>query len=139
MAPSPPTKQPVEVAVEGAVLVGSISLIALRKLQLPDLAKAVLLALILVAVAAQDRNGYLLRSGTTLVSNAPLTWEPRGKLDSLCGPSQSDTLANPDFLIKAINELEEDMDAELAWPLEPLELKPTEYLAKIFEQSRPYV
>lgn len=135
----PPTKRPVEVAVKGAALVGSISLVALRRLKLPEEAKAALLGLILLAVAEQDRMGYWLRSGATLIPEEPLTWDPRNELVPLCKLSQSETIANPDFLIGALNELEEDMDAELAWPLEPLELKPAEYLVKLFEQSRPYV
>jgi CRISPR-associated protein Csb1 len=134
----PPTKQPVEVAVEGAVLAGSVSLVALRRLSLPEEAKAILLGLILLAVVEQERTGYLLRSGTTLIPEGPLTWDPRDALAPLCKPSQQETIADPDFLVKAINELQEDVDAELAWPREPLELKPTDHLVEIFKQSRPY-
>lgn len=126
----PPKASPLDVAVKGAVLVGAISVNAIRQLRLPDGAKEVLLALALMGLALQHRMGYALRSGTDLVpcEGGPLTLKLMPGGEEL--PVEADSLG------KTIEELLESLPEEVRWPTEPLVLDANEDLEEIYKNAQ---
>ncbi len=137
-----PTIEELGATIDHALHTVVISLPTLRRLRFPvdgnidperdAAARTLLAALALLALAAQDRNGYNLRSRCDLHADGASAFE----LLSADGESKDFSL---DFAAaRALYEqaIEAAKAAGLPWPDEPLRLTPQEKLVQIVAESR---
>jgi CRISPR-associated protein Csb1 len=106
----PPTASPLDVAVKEAVLVGAVSLVGFRNLRLPQEAQEALLALALLGLALQHREGYRLRSGADLVP------ERAGCLTVRALPSGKEVCLEVESLKRELDQRLEQLRETLPWP-----------------------
>ncbi|BFH81901.1 type I-U CRISPR-associated protein Cas7 [Thermus thermophilus] len=125
----PPTASPMDVAVRGAVLVGAVSLVGLRNLRLPQEAQEALLALALLGLALQHKEGYRLRSGADLVP------EEGGCLRVRALPSGEEVCLEVEPLREELDRLLGELPEELRWPGEPVVLQANETLNQLYRNA----
>lgn len=124
----PPSAAPMDEAVEGAVLVGAVSLAGLRALRLPPEAQQVLLTLILLGLALQHREGYRLRSNTDLIPE-----EGCFKVRVLPGGEEICLEVEP--LMQALQNFLERLPEDLRWPKGRLILKANNTLEELYKNA----
>jgi len=141
----PPTASPLDMAVKEAVLVGAVSLVGFRNLRLPQEAQKALLALALLGLALQHKEGYRLRSGADLVP------KDAGCLMVRALPSGEHFCLEVESLRKELNQCLKKLrkkERKLVWPdslkelsedwpwrKEPILLKASEKLNELYKKG----
>jgi CRISPR-associated protein Csb1 len=122
------------VTIDYAEMRQVVTLAGVRKLRFGNAeqnaaARTCLVALGVLAAVAQDRTGYALRSGCTLVPEAPVPWEiigPFGEIEPIDIDLNAAKKAFDHSVVKAVA-------AGLEWNTEPIVLRPTEKLRRLAE------